>query len=116
MKKLFPWGVDVDPRMERYKLCGRQDCLYMHRGFQLIPDLSEPEQDFFGDISIRPRTSLGWIAVEQTLGRGNSYKCEKGDYIATVRRGADGRMMVDLELKGDFGPDDSGYLFALYCE
>ena len=48
--------------------------------------------------------------------RGYNFKCTKGDYIVTVRRGASGDMVVDFELAGDFGPDDSGYLYQLTCK
>ncbi len=43
------------------------------------------------------------------------YECIKGDYIAKVLRGASGRMIVELELSGDFGLD-SGYLYSINCQ
>ncbi|HEX4926092.1 MAG TPA: hypothetical protein VFV50_18510 [Bdellovibrionales bacterium] len=47
-------------------------------------------------------------------GRGYSFKCTRGDYIVTVRRSAQGSVVVDFELKGDFYPD-SGYLHQMTC-
>jgi hypothetical protein len=42
------------------------------------------------------------------------YFCKKQDSIAKVIRGTSGRMMVQLEVDGDFDID-SGYLYTIYC-
>lgn len=46
----------------------------------------------------------------------NGYLCKQGEYIARVFQGSNGRMTVHMELTGDFGPFDSGYLYTIPCQ
>jgi hypothetical protein len=80
------------------------------RSFTVSKDKDGTYVGSFQDFTGKPEK----FECEHTA-RGYNYRCNRGDYIATVRRGASGDMLVDFELIGDFYPD-SGYLFQLSCD
>lgn len=46
--------------------------------------------------------------------RNDGYYCKQHDYVAKVERGRTGRMIIQLELEGEFDVE-SGYLDTIYC-
>jgi len=42
------------------------------------------------------------------------YVCKTGDFVVKVMRGTTGRMIVQLELEGEFDVE-SGYIDTIYC-
>lgn len=82
-----------------------------------------PTQSF--DIKKDPRTkkmtgvlySTSQKLKTQTLSceeKSSGYVCRKDDYIATVLKGTSGRMIVDIQLAGDFDME-SGHLYTIFC-
>lgn len=44
----------------------------------------------------------------------SGYFCKEGDFVARVQRGTTGRMIIQLELEGEFDVE-SGYIDTIYC-
>lgn len=44
----------------------------------------------------------------------SGYVCKEGDFVARVQRGTTGRMIIQLELDGEFDVE-SGYIDTIYC-
>ncbi|MBL7557840.1 MAG: hypothetical protein JNM24_18565 [Bdellovibrionaceae bacterium] len=44
----------------------------------------------------------------------SGYFCKEGDFVAKVQRGTTGRMIIQLELEGEFDVE-SGYIDTIYC-
>ena len=42
------------------------------------------------------------------------YFCKEGDFVAKVQKGTTGRMIIQLELEGEFDVE-SGYIDTIYC-
>ena len=80
-----------------------------------------PSQSFEIEANYRTKLLSGTLRrysekpiVMSCLEKAFGYECTKNDYIAKVHRGASGRMIVELQLSGDFGIE-SGYLYSINC-